>query len=1016
MVSDRAREFEQKFHDSTSAFEAICSSLAHRRCDVCMIVSMQDIFKKDNLCQNCANGNAWSRSYMDMLPVWTDEHNEKQFYVPDVLSCLREGEKLLIQQISVYVPLHHLKYGQLGAKGHIVSFPQDISTVCTELPRLPTSVTMIRVIKHFKVEDGEIASKSFSVRKLVVLSALKWLKQHNIHYRDITIREENTSWISDGIEQQLPATITQNVVDENILRNSQEDRGPSQQQIADITDVDMETEPSFGTVREFNSHVPKVKDAEVVDIIHDAVARGRAAVGENTAKTHQMSFPFVSPDPVCEYRERYLFEKAFPWLFPGGTGGFGSFKEPAPSLADWLAKTMLYKDGRFGKDKMWAFCALNYFARQSNQISGGFFVDTFFKQGPQTLDALQEQVADGNFSWLGSISYFSHRVTGSSAYWRARRNEVFAWINYHLEQNHGPPSFFITLSCAEYHWKDIERLIIDRCEKADMNLPDFTKGRTAIVNEYTIVVQEYFQQRVQAWLDTVGKDLLGIKHHWLRFEFAPSRGQIHVHMLAICDNLDMQRKCHELKNDKQKLAEYLSAWIEDTIGMTARFDSRFVEEFNEASGSVHPSTVNYGDVQFDDADRDTASCQTKFQSHRCSAYCMRKRKITRSSESEDEKKRRVCRCGAGIEKTYMKSDTPGFQCINKAQIHRDLRGFDRVDLVRNTKTIIQSSKYLIRGWRGNCDIQLLIYKSAPDDVDPTDVSRVTNYIVSYACKGSESVVDEKKEMASIIKAAREEEGDKRDVKRIARKLLNVCTKSRVVSKQEAVCQLVGLPLYTCSEQLEPVSLAGSTRLGTGKQATTTFLSKYANRGAGPHVKDLSLDKYFHHLYNKQEDHKKKLKIPIYSGANCEATYPATAAYARGIMLIHSVWHGTFNLDRNNEDLLTEFEKFVQNKSVCPESVSVSYERARMAIGMIEPTTKNDNVDYNNFTVLPDQDTLDLVELANGIYNNNANESENDDAWNYEYGEDYDWTIRSVKVSIERHDELIVDIIQLQCNP
>ena len=159
----------------------------------------------------------------------------------------------------------------------------------------------------------------------------------------------------------------------------------------------------------------------------------------------------MSPDPCCEYRDRFLFEKAFPCLFPGGTGGFGSIKDSSLKLTDWLAKTMLYKDGRFGKDKMWAFCALNFFARQANQTSGGFFVDSFFKQGPQTLEELQKQVEDGNLSWLNSISYFSHRVTGSSAFWRTRRNEVFHWINYHLEKKHGPPSFFITLSCAEYH-------------------------------------------------------------------------------------------------------------------------------------------------------------------------------------------------------------------------------------------------------------------------------------------------------------------------------------------------------------------------------------------------------------------------------------------------------------------------------------------------------------------------------------------------------------------------------------
>jgi hypothetical protein len=31
-------------------------------------------------------------------------------------------------------------------------------------------------------------------------------------------------------------------------------------------------------------------------------------------------------------------------------------------------------------------------------------------------------------------------------------------------------------------------------------------GETAIVNKFTVVIQEYFQERVMAWLETVGKN------------------------------------------------------------------------------------------------------------------------------------------------------------------------------------------------------------------------------------------------------------------------------------------------------------------------------------------------------------------------------------------------------------------------------------------------------------------------------------------------------------------------------
>jgi hypothetical protein len=59
-------------------------------------------------------------------------------------------------------------------------------------------------------------------------------------------------------------------------------------------------------------------------------------------------------------------------------------------------------------------------------------------------------------------------------------------------------------------------------------------GKTAIVNKFSVVIQEYFQERVLAWLERVGKNLIGIKHHWLCYKFAPSRGKIHAHMLVIC--------------------------------------------------------------------------------------------------------------------------------------------------------------------------------------------------------------------------------------------------------------------------------------------------------------------------------------------------------------------------------------------------------------------------------------------------------------------------------------------------
>ena len=74
-------------------------------------------------------------------------------------------------------------------------------------------------------------------------------------------------------------------------------------------------------------------------------------------------------------------------------------------------------------------------------MSGGFFVDGFFKEGPKTLEQLQAEIASGNTRWIDRLCYYSGQVAGSPGYWRAKRAEVYTWINHHIEAGHGPPNF-----------------------------------------------------------------------------------------------------------------------------------------------------------------------------------------------------------------------------------------------------------------------------------------------------------------------------------------------------------------------------------------------------------------------------------------------------------------------------------------------------------------------------------------------------------------------------------------------
>ena len=138
------------------------------------------------------------------------------------------------------------------------------------------------------------------------------------------------------------------------------------------------------------------------------------------------------------------------------------------------------------------------------------------------MDELQEEIKNGNIGWIDRLCYFSGRVAGSADYWRAKRAEVYTWINHHIEAGHGPPNFFITLSCAEYLWPDIKQLIKDRFTAAGLDAPDLDISFVQLVNDYTLIVQEYFQEQVKICLSTIGAKVFHIKYYWLRYEFAPS--------------------------------------------------------------------------------------------------------------------------------------------------------------------------------------------------------------------------------------------------------------------------------------------------------------------------------------------------------------------------------------------------------------------------------------------------------------------------------------------------------------
>ena len=345
-------------------FEDMTSKLTYQKCDSCKCVKLnQSLFKSQcglSRCKQCHTKKYTVSSFSH--PTWVDEQGQEQFSVPGALQGLREGEKMLIQQVSPYVPLQHLQKGSFGCKGHVCSFPQTIHSICSVLPRLPTDVSIVNIVKSFSDSDNIPHQLTFRIRKQKVLDALKWLKQYNPEYADITIADGNLEWM-DSEEENLPQSLpTLNPQDS---QQNEVDPVTYQDEHYDPDPVTVDS-PIFGYLFTPNHrHNPQEKDKEVTKSFQNAY--------DKHSKTTTVDFPYVSDVPINEYDQtQKLFCRAFPWLFPGGVGDINDCSEIRETVDQWMKRLLYYEDGRFASDKFGVFCLKLCHEKKEYRIRGIF--------------------------------------------------------------------------------------------------------------------------------------------------------------------------------------------------------------------------------------------------------------------------------------------------------------------------------------------------------------------------------------------------------------------------------------------------------------------------------------------------------------------------------------------------------------------------------------------------------------------------------------------------------------------
>jgi hypothetical protein len=201
-----SNENSRQFIEETCRFEREMFNIHFSHCSTCHRRKINLHVNSNGVCSRCSKEKKGHNKFgheNSALPLWIDKDGNKHFELPKVLLDLQLAECLLIQQVSPFIPVIHIRNGSIGSRGHVVSFYQDITSVCTIFPRLPSEVTMVKVVRSSTTRNEDVIQKAFTVNKHRVLAALLWLKEHNSHYSHIKIDKTRFGWMQGRHECNL---------------------------------------------------------------------------------------------------------------------------------------------------------------------------------------------------------------------------------------------------------------------------------------------------------------------------------------------------------------------------------------------------------------------------------------------------------------------------------------------------------------------------------------------------------------------------------------------------------------------------------------------------------------------------------------------------------------------------------------------------------------------------------------------------------------------------------------------
>ena len=95
---------------------------------------------------------------------------------------------------------------------------------------------------------------------------------------------------------------------------------------------------------------------------------------------------------------------------------------------------------------------MNQIQRQQASKQSAFYVGARMGGNAPSVDELKQRVAQGDNSVLRTCILYAANIAGTAPYRFKCKQRLQAFVKFMVWKGSGLPSFFLTGSCAEFHW------------------------------------------------------------------------------------------------------------------------------------------------------------------------------------------------------------------------------------------------------------------------------------------------------------------------------------------------------------------------------------------------------------------------------------------------------------------------------------------------------------------------------------------------------------------------------------